>query len=150
VSLVSLEGLGRVRLVVEATRDCRTTRVVATEVDAPEATVSGVILEPEPGAQWSWGRRRSLVGSLFDRNGRKVRWDPKRVVWHIDGTLVEAPTQLTAWEPQGPGTHTIELVYLAGEDRTDVLDKRTVSVSDQTPEEKEWVAAVAAFRQRDR
>jgi hypothetical protein len=59
VSLVSLEGLGRVRLVVEATRDCRTTRVVATEVDAPEATVSGVILEPEPGAQWSWGRRRN-------------------------------------------------------------------------------------------
>ncbi|MGD2070097.1 MAG: hypothetical protein PVI57_15595 [Gemmatimonadota bacterium] len=147
VDLGSLEGLGRASLVVEATRRGRTTRVIAVEVDLPEATVCGTILEPRPDARWPWGRRGSLIGALSDRNGRKVEWEPKRTSWKVDGEPFGPGRPLVPWQPDAAGTHTIELVHEAADGRVEVLDERTIEVEEETPEQKEWAAAVEALRE---
>lgn len=143
VDLASLEGLGEAEIIVEASRACRTARVVAATVALPEATVHGVIVEPRDEALWPWGRRGSLIATLSDRNGRPVAWNTSHVAWRVDGEALEARDPLVAWQPERPGVHRIELVHEYGEGRLEVLDERMITVAEPTPEQKEWLAAVA-------
>lgn len=144
VDLTSLEGLGDAEILVEATSGCRTSRVVATRVTLPDPTVRGLVVEPRRHVPWPWSRRGSLIATVFDRNGRKIDWDQSRVAWRVDGELLKARTQIAAWQPQEAGAHQLELVRDLGDGQVDVLDARTVTVSEQTAEQRKWVAAMAA------
>lgn len=148
VDLRSLEGLGQAEILIEATRACRTTRVLTATVELPEATVTGLIVEPRPNAEWPWGRRGSLIGTLSDRNGRRIEWDEGRVGWLVDGQILEDRKQIVDWQSEQAGDHRVELVLDLGGGQIEVLDERIVRVREQTAEQKEWMAVVAAFRHR--
>jgi hypothetical protein len=148
VPLGDFEGFGSARLIVEASLALRTTRVAVGRVKLPAATIMGQILEPEPGARLPFGARRSLIGNLSDRNGRRVEWGHAKVAWLVNGQIQDRADPVVGWQPDRPGEQRIELVRYADDGRPDVLDARTVTVMEQTPAQKEYAAALAALRER--
>jgi hypothetical protein len=99
VDLTSLEGLGEAELIVEASRGCRTARVVAATVALPEATVHGVIVEPRDEALWPWGAARQpdrhALGPQRSRDG--VEREPGRLARRRQGAgRTRTPGRLAA------------------------------------------------------
>lgn len=148
VDLQVLEGLGEATFVIEATTEFRTSRAETEPVSLPPASVRGLIIEPSLGSEWPFGWRGSLIGSLFDRNGRRIDWTQQRVAWVIDGKPINGSRQLMPWQAEDPGEHRIQLIHEIGNGQIDVLDEMTIIVLPQTKEQKEYIALITAREAR--
>jgi hypothetical protein len=149
VDLHLLEGLGEATFVVEATSDFRTSRAETSAVALPPASVRGLIIEPSPGSEWPFGWRGNLIGSLFDRNGRRIDWTQQQVAWVIDDEAIDGSRQLMPWQAEEPGEHHIQLVHEIGNGQIEVLDEITITVLPQTEEQKEYMALITAREARE-
>lgn len=142
IDLAGLEGLGEARFIVEVTADFRTARASTGPVELPPASVHGWIIEPSPSSAWPFWWRGSLIGNLFDANGRRIKWALQPVGWAIDGKRLNDNRQVAGWSAESAGAHRIELVRDSGNGHFDVLDQTTTTVLPPTPEQREYGARI--------
>lgn len=144
VDLRALAGRGEAAFVIEASAGFRTARATTQPISLPAATVHGLIVEPAPERAWPFAQRGSLVGSLFDDNGRRLNWIGANVAWRINGERIADERQVAAWQPRVAGEHQIELIRALENGQIDVLDVVSVTVLAETPAQKEYAALLAA------
>lgn len=135
VALGPLKGLGEVSLVIEATHDFRSARLVSEPIAVAEAAVQGAIMEPVDQSSWPYGKRGSLIASMFDENGRHLKWDENRFGWAINGEAYGADRQLEGWSPQEAGTYVIQLLKRDDNGQSEALSEVSVTVQPPTEDQ---------------
>ncbi|SFR39118.1 hypothetical protein [Litoreibacter janthinus] len=111
VDLLPLAGVEHATLIAEVTHRFRTAEVSCGQVKLAKAVVNGLIIEPANGAAIPLGRRISLVGNLFDQNGREIDWVTGNYAWRMNGKVLDdCDCRMVAWSTDKPGEHRLELV----------------------------------------
>ncbi|NJB86908.1 hypothetical protein GGR26_002685 [Lewinella marina] len=143
VDLNSLSGQGEVSLIVEATREMRTSRLEAGPVTTPAAEARGLILEPTDQSKWPYKKRGSLIAAVFDENGRQLNWEQSGLSWKVNGQTLKDDRQVGAWAPSEPGDYRIQLVK-GSEQEEEVLSECKVEVLPPTVAQLKYEALMAA------
>ncbi|MBR9919533.1 MAG: hypothetical protein GYB31_01760 [Bacteroidetes bacterium] len=147
VKLNSLSGQGEVQLVVEATKDLRTTRVESDPITTPPTNAKGLILEPANDSQWPYKKRGSLIASVFDENGRQLSWAQSGLFWKVKGNALKDKRQMAAWNPEDPGNYQIQLVKKGQNDEDVILSESTIQVLPPTEAQKEYEAIIKRLKE---
>jgi hypothetical protein len=136
---------GPAKLCLAVNRDFRTSEMFSESFALPLGTIHGRILEPRNNSDWSTGMTGSLIGNLFDNNGRAVLWDTTKVSWAIDTLVISDKRHITALNELPPGKHSIELRYRMSNGDIEILDRVDFHVREETAAQKEYAAVLAKY-----
>lgn len=145
IDLGTYAGRNTGQICVSVSRDFRTNETFSQIFPLPPIEIRGRILEPRNNSEWAAGSTSSLIGNLFDNNGRAVSWDTTKISWAIDTLTVNNTGQIAVFNELLPGTHSIELRYRMPNGNINILDRVEIHVREETAAQKEYAAVIAKY-----
>jgi len=109
IGLSPYASRGEARICARATLNLRSEEACSEQFALPAAGLSGQIITPLEGDEWTAGQPGSLIRNLSDENGRPVAWDVDAVQWLVDGEPLPNTRSIALVGPLVPGEHTATL-----------------------------------------